>query len=86
MSKKAFVGTIEVQIAVLAETETEAQQLVLDSLRSETLRPGDIHIQPMTFQPDGWDDNSILYNDGAEEVTVKEVLDKLKGVDNVGGS
>lgn len=79
MSKKAFVATIEVQIAVLAETETEAQQLALDSLRDETLHPGDVQVQAMTFQPDGWDDSSILYSNSKEEVTVKEVLDKLKG-------
>ncbi len=79
MSKKAFVATIEVQIAVLAETEEEAQDLALSSLRDETLHPGDARIQAMTFQPDGWDDESILYSNGEEEVTVREVLDNLKG-------
>ncbi len=78
MSKKAFVATIEIQIAVLAETETEAQRLAFDNMSNEDLRPGDFRIQAMTFHPEGWEDNDMLYSSG-EAVTVKEVLDKLKG-------
>lgn len=78
MSKKAFVATIEVQIAVLAKTETEAQRLAFDNLINEVLRPDNFQVQAMTFCPEGWEDNCILYTDGEEEVSVKEVLDKLK--------
>lgn len=49
MSKKAFVATLEVQIGVFAETESEARQLALDNLRDERFGPGDVQIQPMTF-------------------------------------
>ena len=78
MSKKAYVATIEIQIAVWAETETEAQELARRGLPDEAMQPGDFQIQPMIFVPNGWEDTGILYSNGEEQVSVKDVLDKLK--------
>ncbi len=49
MTLKPFIAIIEVQIAVLAKTEEEAQQLALDSLCDETLHPSDVEIMPMSL-------------------------------------
>ncbi len=81
---KPYIATIEVQIAVLAETEEEAQQLAYNTLLrrgNEVLRSEDVEIIPMTHCPNGWDGDCVLYSndDRADaQVTVQEVLDKLK--------
>ncbi len=81
---KPFIATIEVQLAVLAKTEEEAQQLALDNLLrrgDEVLHLDDVEIIPMTHCPNGWAPGSILYSndDRADaQVTVQEVLDKLR--------
>lgn len=78
MSKRAYIATVEIEIAVWAETETEAQELARRGMADEAIQPGDFIIQPMTFAPASWDDDSILYSNGDEEINVKDVLDKLK--------
>lgn len=82
MSKQAFVTTIEIQMAVLAETAEEAQKLAFDNFRDEVRHPEDFQVCSMdkVFSPPCmWNDDDLLYTNGNEEVTLKEAWNK-KGI------
>jgi len=73
--KKAFIAIVEIEMAVLAETETEAQRIALANMNNEFIHPDDIKVGFLNRCPDGWEDECILYTDGIEEVTLKEALE-----------
>ncbi len=82
MSKQAFVTTIEIQMAVLAETEEEAKKLAFENFRDMVRFPEDFQVGSMDkvyAYPNGWDDDDLLYTNGDEQVTLKEAWNK-KGI------
>ena len=72
--KKPFIVTLEIDMAVLAETEAEAQELALNNIGNEAILSNDLQVVPMDFCPSGWCEDDMLYTNGKEEIIIKDAI------------
>jgi hypothetical protein len=75
MEKKLFVVTIETEVVVLAEDESQAEEEAQRHVRGE-IDEWDFRAAPMSFMPAGWDEDCFPFQQNDQpDRTVGEWID-----------
>jgi hypothetical protein len=78
--KRAYIASVEIEIAVVATDEKDAQDVAYSALRDEihNLWKEDFTIRGMSHIPSGYSSEDLVYNNLREDITVDEAA-KLPG-------
>ena len=74
--KRAYLARLELEMAVIAESEDEAKQIARYNLRDECMNVSefDFHVAQLREIPDGWDEKSLVYQEGRGDTTIAEAM------------
>ena len=76
--KKLWIVTVEFEFMAWAETDDEAEEFAEEATEDTDSRHSAYAREYVRSLATGWDNESIVYHDGDEDITVQDALEILE--------